>query len=48
MDDLRYEFNDTTINKTVTLYGTYIDVTGASYAGTITLAPYTAAVLIRN
>ena len=48
MDDLRYEFNDTTINKTVTLDGTYIDVTGASYAGTITLAPYTAAVLIRN
>jgi hypothetical protein len=47
-NDLRFEYNATTANKTVTLDGNYIDVKNVSYNGTITLAPYTSAVLIRN
>ena len=38
----------TTLNKTISLDGNYIDVKNVSYNGTITLAPYTSAVLIRN
>jgi parallel beta-helix repeat protein len=44
--DLRFEYNATTSNKTVSFGATYMDVTGKNYAGSITLAPYTSAVLI--
>ena len=47
-DDLRFEYNGFSSNKTISLGATYIDVKGNSYNGTITLAPYTSAVLIKN
>ncbi|HEY0433357.1 MAG TPA: right-handed parallel beta-helix repeat-containing protein, partial [Chitinophagaceae bacterium] len=46
VNDLRYEFNPTTSNKTINLGATYVDAKGTQYAGTITLAPYTTAILI--
>lgn len=46
--DLRFEYNATKVNKTIILDGNYIDVKNVSYNGTITLLPYTSAVLIRN
>ena len=48
VNDLRFEYNATTSSKTIPLDGNYIDVKNVSYNGTITLAPYTSAVLIRN
>ncbi|MGH2566161.1 MAG: PKD domain-containing protein, partial [Ginsengibacter sp.] len=48
VNDLRFEYNATSSSKTVTLDGNYIDVRNVSYNGTITLAPYSSAVLIRN
>ena len=48
INDLRFEYNATTIPKTISLDGNYIDVKNASYNGTITLAPFSSAVLIRN
>ena len=47
-DDLRFEYNATSSSKTVTLDANYIDVKNVSYNGSITLAPYTSAVLIKN
>jgi parallel beta-helix repeat protein len=48
INDLRIEYNATSSNKTISLDGNYIDVRNVNYNGTITLAPYTSAVLIRN
>ena len=48
INDVRFEYNSTEANKTISLDGNYIDVKNVSYNGTITLAPYTSAVLIRN
>ena len=48
VNDLRFEYNATKVSKTITLDANYIDVKGVSYNGSITLAPYTSAVLIRN
>jgi len=49
VNDLRFEYNANTSNKTVSLGTTnYIDVTGATYTGNITLLPYTSIVLIRT
>jgi len=45
---IRFEYNPSSSNKTVSLDATYIDVKNNSYNGSITLAPYTSAVLIRN
>ncbi len=47
-NDLRFEYNATTSNKTISLNANYIDVKGTNYQGSITLSPYTSAVLIRN
>jgi hypothetical protein len=47
-NDLRFEYNASSSSKTVSLDGNYIDVKNVSYNGSITLAPYTSAVLIRN
>src|SRR4029079_14089333 len=44
--DLRFEYNATASDKIVNLGATYTDVTGKNYTGTITLAPYSSAVLI--
>lgn len=43
---LRFEYNASSINKAIALGATYIDITGKTYSGSITLAPYTSAVLI--
>ncbi|MGN6532526.1 MAG: PA14 domain-containing protein, partial [Ginsengibacter sp.] len=45
---LRFEYNATNQSKTVSLDANYIDVKGNNYNGSITLAPYSSAVLIRN
>ena len=45
---LRFEYNETSSSKTITLGANYMDIKGVSYPGTITLAAYTAAVLIKN
>ena len=48
INDLRFEYNTTSSNKTISLDANYIDVKNVSYNGTITLAPYTSLVLIKN
>lgn len=48
VNDLRFEYNETSVSKTISLGANYIDVANVSYPGTITLAPYTSAVLIKN
>jgi hypothetical protein len=48
VNDLRFEYNETSVSKTINLGANYIDVANVSYPGTITLAPYTSAVLIKN
>ena len=48
VNDIRFEYNATSSNKTVSLDANYIDVKNVSYNGSITLAPYTSVVLIRN
>jgi hypothetical protein len=47
-DELRFEYNATSSSKTIQLDANYIDVKNVSYNGSITLAPFTSAVLIRN
>jgi len=46
--DIRFEYNASTQSKTIGLDANYIDVKGNNYNGSITLAPYSSAVLIRN
>ncbi len=45
---LRFEYNATNQSKTISLGANYVDVKGNNYNGSITLAPYSSAVLIRN
>jgi hypothetical protein len=47
-NDLRFECNPSTSIKTIILDANYMDVTGATYNGFITLAPYCSVVLIKN
>ena len=47
-NDIRFEYNASQSSKTIPLDGNYIDVKDVSYNGSITLAPYTSAVLMRN
>jgi parallel beta-helix repeat protein len=42
------EYNDGNTNKTISLDSNYIDHNGTTYNGSITLAPYSSAVLINN
>jgi parallel beta-helix repeat protein len=46
LSSLRFEYNATSSSKTVSLGQAYIDIKGVSYPSSITLAPYTSAVLI--
>lgn len=46
--DLRFVYNETGQTKTINLGATYVDVRSASYPGSITLTPYSSAVLIKN
>lgn len=48
LTDLRFEYNASQQSKTISLDANYIDVKNNSYNGSITLAPYSSAVLIRN
>jgi parallel beta-helix repeat protein len=47
-DYIRFEYNPTRMDKTVTLSGSYIDVRNTSYSGSVTLKPYTSIVLVKN
>ncbi|MBE7172270.1 MAG: right-handed parallel beta-helix repeat-containing protein [Williamsia sp.] len=47
-DYIRLEYNATPDNKTIPLDGTYTDLKNNTYNNSITLAPHTAAVLIRK
>ena len=46
VDKFRFEYNASTSNRVVSLNGSYVDVKGTKYDGSITLAPYTSAVLM--
>lgn len=48
VNDLRFEYNETALPKIISLPSSFIDVKGAVYNGSITLAPYSSAVLIKN
>jgi hypothetical protein len=45
---LRFEYNETNVSKTINLGANYLDLKNIAYAGSITLAPYSSAVLIKN
>ncbi len=46
-DSIRFEFNSRTTPKTIMLDGKYIDAKSTPYDGSITLAPFTSAVLMK-
>ncbi len=48
INDLRFEYNSSTVSKKITLDANYMDVTGQLYPGSITLAPFTSAILIKS
>ena len=48
VNNIRFEYNASNQSKTVSLDANYVDVKGNNYNGSITLAPYSSAVLIRN
>ena len=48
VNDLRFEYNPTSLSHTIALPFNYIDVKNVSYNGSITLAPYTSAILIKG
>jgi hypothetical protein len=47
-DHIRFEYNPTSSSKTVALDATYVDSRGNRYAGSISIAPFGSAVLIRD
>ncbi|MEO8765801.1 MAG: hypothetical protein ABI416_15985 [Ginsengibacter sp.] len=48
VNDLRFEYNEKGINKTITLDANYNDVANKLHPGTITIAPYSSVILIKN
>ncbi len=48
VNKIRFEYNPTNSNKVITLTGSYIDMNGAKYSGSITLLPYSSVVLIAD
>lgn len=48
VNKIRFDYNNTLSNKVVALPGTYMDVRGVSYVGSITLLPFTSAVLLQT
>ena len=46
VNKIRFEYNATSSQKIIALDGAYIDVKGTKYSGTITLLPYTSAILM--
>jgi parallel beta-helix repeat protein len=47
-DSIRFEYNASDIARVVNLDGSYVDVKGTPYAGSISLAPFTGVVLLRS
>jgi len=47
-NNLRFEYNPTKTNKTITLDTTYIDVKGIMYSGNLTLLPFSSIILMKN
>ncbi len=47
-DSIQFEYNASATPKLVSLNGNYLDVTGAVYAGSVTLQPFTSVVLLRS
>lgn len=47
LSSVRFEYNASSSSKTISLGQAYIDIKGVSYPSSITLAPYTSAVLIK-
>ena len=45
INQVRFEYNETTTNKVIPLGGNYMSANGTLYPGSVTLAPYTSAVL---
>lgn len=45
---IRFEYNASATSKTVALDGTYVDARNNTHSGTITLAPFTSAVLMKQ
>ena len=48
LSSLRFEYNATGSSKTISLGKAYMDIKGVSFPSSITLAPYTSAVLIES
>jgi parallel beta-helix repeat protein len=48
VNDLRFEYNPSTQSKSIPLDATYIDAKGNQFSGSITLAPFSSAVLIKS
>ncbi|HVG15556.1 MAG TPA: right-handed parallel beta-helix repeat-containing protein [Chitinophagaceae bacterium] len=47
-DSIRFEYNASTLAKTIELDGMYVDVNDTSYFGKVTLQPYSSIVLIKQ
>ncbi len=47
-DSIKFVYNASKSNKTISLNGNYVDAKNNKYSGSITLKPYTSAVLIHN
>ena len=47
-NDLKFLYNVDTLSKTINLGGNYMNIEGVNYNGSITLAPYSSVVLIKN
>jgi hypothetical protein len=43
-----FEYNETLANKVISLVGTYVKLDGTAVAGSITLAPYTSIILLKE
>jgi len=48
LNDLKFEYNATSQSKTIALDAAYIDAKGNKFDGSITLSPYSSAVLIKS
>lgn len=48
VNDILFETNPTNSNKTITLTAPYVSMNNTVYTGSVTLAPYTSIVLIKN
>jgi hypothetical protein len=47
-DQLRFEYNNTKVSKTISLGANYVAVDGTTYPGSITLKPFTSKILVKD